>query len=233
MKERFSKFGLVVALLLALAPRSAEAATFLQFQQVLFNSPFVVNETAGVTTITATNVPVTVNFDESFCLVVGCGGVTDGVFLLNFSTTSTSPATLTAGVIEQNFGGAGSFISFTQPGVNLLTVTFSDEVTGSAGGTNPTLNAAQPPDVFSGSSSVLDPLKLGIPRGFSLSFSNWMLPLAINNNSIADATADATGTFNATPQVGVVPEPASLLLLGSGLAAVAARRRQTRKNKQV
>jgi hypothetical protein len=81
----------------------------------------------------------------------------------------------------------------------------TDEAIGSAGGSNPTLNGSDPPDMFTGSSAVFDPAKLLAPRGFALSFSNWSPGLAITgvapNATIASATADATGTFNATPLV--------------------------------
>ena len=37
----------------------------------------------------ATDVPVNVLFDPSFCLVAGCGGLTNGgTYFLNFSATS-------------------------------------------------------------------------------------------------------------------------------------------------
>jgi hypothetical protein len=209
---------LVLILALSLIPSVAMGSTFLQFNQVLFNTPWnIVNGT----TITATNVQVNVNFDEGFCLVVGCGGVTDGVFLLNFSATDTGAAVNNAGIISQDFAG---FISFTSliGGINLLTVNFSDELSGSAGGSNPTLNSSQPPDIFTGSSDVFDPLKLGVPRGFALSFSNWFPGLSIVGGNIGSATADATGTFNAQ---NVIPEPASLILVGLGLMTISRRMR--------
>ena len=213
----------VVALALTLIPTIAAGSTFLQFSQVLFNTPWTI---VNGTTITATNVQVNVTFDSSFCLVAGCGGLGNGVYLLNFSATDTGAAVNNAGIISQDFAG---FISFTSliGAINLLTVNFSDELSGSAGGSNPTLNSSQPPDIFTGSSAVFDPLKLGVPRGFALSFSNWLPGLSIVGGNVGSATADATGTFNATQTV--IPEPASLFLFGAGLLAIT-RRLRSEKN---
>ena len=119
---------------------------------------------------------VNVTFDSGFCLVVGCGGVVNGVYFLDFTATSYDPpgavtndAVNTAGVITQPFSGTLSFNSLANnTGTDLLTVTFSDEVSGSAGGSNPTLNASDPPDTFIGSSTVFDPAKLQAPRGFAI-----------------------------------------------------------------
>jgi hypothetical protein len=208
--------SLVLTVLILAFAHSASATTILQFNQITFNDPFTIN---GSGSISAVNVPVNVSFDPSFCLIPGCGGLMNGLYIMNFTATSTSVASLNAGVIRQNQTGS---ISFIQPItlVNLFTVNFTDEMLGSAGGSNPTLNASEPPDSFTGTSDVFDPAKLGIPRGLALSFSDWTPGLGLNGTELAAATADATGTFNVTS----VPESGSIYLMSFGIIALSAYR---------
>jgi hypothetical protein len=219
---------LTAALVLLVLPVVASAApiTFLQFTQAQLGNNFVVTSNGVTSTITSTQ-EINVTFDQSTCLVAGCGGVTSGIYDLVLTANSTSPATSDGSDISQNFSGT---IAITDGAVNLLTVNFSDIFTGAINGSTPTLSSSQPPDLFTGSSTVIDPLKLGIPRGFSISFSSFTCTggggLQIVGSSICSATAAGTGTFSADVVPLVTPEPATMALFGLGLVGIARRFRR-------
>jgi len=226
MKQRLSVF--IAALALAVLPSIASAApiTFLQFNQVDLGNNFVFTNAAGVSTITSDQ-QVMVTFDPAFCLMVGCGGATPGVYDLSLTATSTNAATTDGDDIFQNFEGT---ISITDGALNLLTFDFTDLFTGAVDGSSASLAAAQPPDFFNGTSDVFDPAKLGTPRGFSISFSSFVANggggLQIVGNSVSGGAAAGTGTFAASP---AAPEPVSMLLLGMGFVAAGLRASRARR----
>ena len=203
----------LVGLVSVASTQAANAAVILTFGQTNQGNTVTGTNSGGAsTTITATNVPIDITQ-----IIAGATG--SAFFTLN--ATSTGAATLVAGNVVQNFSGT---FSITNGATNFLSGSFSDAVFGANGSPSLTLSAGQPPDTVSFTSNVIPVGLLGLARGISLSFANVTPLVGITGTSLSSFTSSVSGTFSAN--VGVVPEPASLLLLGSGLAALAARARR-------
>ena len=196
---------LVVVLSLVLSVssvQSVQAATILVFGQSTGLNLFTGNETAGTTVLDANSIPVTITTLNEVGVSLPA--------LFSLDATST-------GAAVNVFGNAwvqpysGTFSVLSGGGFNFLSGVFSGIQLGIVGGQSLTFGSAQPPLSLTFTSDVVG-MPLDDPTAFSLSLTNVNPSVQIVNNSFADFDSNVSGTASA-----VVPEPTSLILLGTGL----------------
>ena len=201
---------LLAATALSLMTASASATQIISFGQTSGSNTITATDDGTVTNINTNGTGAAILIDQLF------GVVTPPAIaaFMTLNATSIDAATLVGGLaVLQHY--SGSFCISTGAGctgTNELSGTFSDAAFGLNGGTQLSVNVANPPDTLVLSSSVIPAADLVAPSSFTLSMSN--LPaLSIDGNTIAAFTSSFSGVANAT----TVSEPGSLALMGIGL----------------
>jgi PEP-CTERM motif len=231
-RRRLLAITCAVGLAVTLMARPASAATILVFGQSGAGNLFTGDETMGTTVLSSVNAPVTITTLNQLPSVLPA--------FFNLSATSIGPAMQAPafpGAWTQQYSGSFSFSqSAGGGGTNYLSGTFTGITLGVVGGNQLVLGAGTTPPLALTFTSDIMGMPLGTPRAMALSLTNVLPAISISNNSFADFGSNVAGDFSAEilEQPPVIPEPASMFMLASGLVglAAAARRRQKSARKR-
>jgi hypothetical protein len=154
------------------------------------------------------------------------------VATITLTSTAETVATFAGPFLSQPIDGATDTLTFTRvsDNANLLTVTFTGNITGFDGDNSATLSSNTAfGDTLTYTSAFLD-FSGTTSRSMGLNLAGIDPVFTQSGNGFLDSfTTDLTGGFASSPTPTVVPEPASIVLFGLGAIGlfIAARRRRT------
>jgi hypothetical protein len=221
MIRKFLLTAMVLSLAFLGTAQNAQAEVILTFGQDGGGNTIsaTVDDAAGTTTITADQVAITVT-------QIAAGITVPFDAFLTLTATSTGDAmivdVLGSDFVVQSFSGTFTITENADgTGTNYLSGDFTDAVFGPDGGAALTLSAAMPPETVNFTSDVMT--DLGDPKGLSLSFANVTPAVHIvtttGGDTLGEFTSSISGTFSA--EVTIIPEPATMALLLTGLPLAA------------
>jgi hypothetical protein len=220
-----------------------QTTTFAQFVESSPNHDIIGTNNGGTSfSLSNINGGVPVNFFYSNINGLDPQLIGSQAATLTISGSTTMPATSGGGNITQTFTPS-SLVTVTilrnTPATvgngtrrDLLTVTFSGDLFGGAGGNQASFNSSTPGDTVTFASDFLD-FTGTTARSSALAFSSVNPSFSLGaGNFVASFTADMAGTYSSNPPpVVTVPEPATVIVLlaASGITCVAVLHRRRKR----